>query len=82
MCRKVVPGHDTVQEYQTAIMLHTFSPFHCNSCNSVSLDVYVYQLIQLFISLRSTKIYLKFTLKCSYMFRSVTIIRELLLGSS
>jgi len=38
--------------------------------------------MHLFISLRSTKIYLKFTLKCTYMFRSVTIIRELVLEPS
>jgi len=38
--------------------------------------------MRLFISLSSTKIYLKFTLKCSYIFRSVTIIRELVLEPS
>jgi len=32
--------------------------------------------------LKSTKIYLKFTLKCSYMFRPMTIIRELVLEPS
>jgi len=32
--------------------------------------------------LESIKIYLKFTLKCSYMFRPMTIIRELVLESS
>ena len=32
--------------------------------------------------LESTKIYLKFTLKSSYMFRSVTITRELVLEPS
>jgi hypothetical protein len=30
--------------------------------------------------LQCTKIYLKFTLKCSYMFRSVAVIRELYWG--
>ena len=32
--------------------------------------------------LESTKIYLKFTLKCPYVFRSMTIIRELVLEPS
>jgi hypothetical protein len=32
--------------------------------------------------LESTTIYLKFTLKCSYMFRSMTIMRELILEPS
>jgi len=32
--------------------------------------------------LENIKIYLKFTLKCSYMFRSVTIISELVLEPS
>jgi hypothetical protein len=48
----------------------------------LDINVYVYQLMHLFIILESTKIYLNFTLKCSYMFRSVIIIRELVLEPS
>jgi len=43
----------------------------------VHLDISVYLLV-----LESTKIYLKFTLKYCYMFRSMTIIRELILEPS
>jgi len=42
---------------------------------------YVHQKMHLFV-LESTKIYIKFILKCSYMFWSMTIIRELMLEPS
>jgi len=50
---------------------------------TVHLDInfYVYQLIHLLV-LESTKIYLKLTLKCSYMFRFMTIIKKLVLELS
>jgi len=41
--------------------------------------MFVYQLMHIFV-LESTKTYLKFTWKCSYMFRSTTIIGDLVLG--
>ena len=48
-------------------------------CCTVNLDVnvYVHHLIHLFISPREHKNLLKIHNKCFYMFRSMTIIREL-----
>jgi len=63
-------------------------PYKCTeriavmSTGRCSVTVCVHQLMQLFNSPRegeSTKIYLKFTLKCSYMFRPMTILHYTLL---
>ena len=71
------------------------NPAHCSLLTAVKtknnlyrctvhldINVYVTNWCTYLLVLESTKIYLKFTLKCSYMFQSLTIIRELVLEPS
>jgi len=47
-------------------------------CKMIWMFTFTNWCVYLFV-LQSTKIYLKFAIKCSYMFRSTTINRELVL---